>query len=210
MDKSIKTLMLTIGIVSGILLFTASPSMGQNPNACPPVISGLMPKNAVNVSGQYMPSPMIGMGSGAAWLPFENRCANQTTKNPGHVTIEVQHYSGDAVQLLKMQIDAVEQQTLESKKKEFEKKQVKGKPSPKLLKMNPLKTEKVKGGTIMYFDYWVDCSEDFVASKPTAHLFGLAHTDSSTININIDGFISQEAARDAAVEILGNFSKAKF
>jgi hypothetical protein len=178
--------------------------------ACPPIIAGLMPQNAVKVSGQYMPTGMMSMGSGAAWLPFENRCANQTTKNPGHVTFEVQHYAGDGIMLFKMQIDGVEKQTLENERKALEKHRPKGKPSPKLEKVNPITTEKVKGGTIMYFDYWTDCSEDFKASKPSAWLVGFAHTDSAQITIHIDGFISQEAARTAAVEILENFSKAKF
>lgn len=196
--------------LSGAFFISGYFHPAMSAEACPSIIAGLMPKNAVKVSGQYMPTGMISMGSGAAWLPFENRCANQTTKTPGHVTFEVQHYAGDGVMLFKMQIDGVEKQTLESERKNLEKHVPKGKPSPKLEKVNPIITEKIKGGTIMFFDYWTDCSEDFKASKPSAWLAGFAHTDSSQITIHIDGFISREAARSAAVEILEKFGKAKF
>jgi hypothetical protein len=121
----------------------------------------------------------------------------------------VQHYTGDGVAMLKMQVDAVEQQALASERARFEK--LVPKPgNPKLLSVSPIKTEKLSHGTIMYFDYWTDCSEEVKRSKPKAHLFGMAHTDSTRITLAVEGFISAEAAKAAALEVLNNFARAKF
>ena len=38
----------------------------------------------------------------------------------------------------------------------------------------------------------------------------MGHVDGTAINIEIEGFISSEAAKAAAVEVLANFSKADF
>lgn len=208
MTNLIKQLILAFLFVS-ILIPLSTRAMAAE--SCPPVLAGLMPKGAVKVSGQYMPSEMISMGSASAYLPFTNICSNQTTKYPGHLTLEVQHYAGDAVQMLRMQVDSVEQQTLQGKKTEFEQ-TIKGLQSPnsKALSVSGLKTEKIRGGTIIYFDYYIDCSEGEKRSKPSVELTGVAHTDSTRITLNIDGYISAEAARAAAVEVLTNFSKARF
>jgi hypothetical protein len=211
MTNIIKQLILVFLVASICIPFSGPLSKGMAAESCPQILAGLMPKNAVKVTGQYMPSDMISMGSASADLPFTNICSNQTTKYPGHLTLEVQHYKGDAVQMLRMQVDSVEQQTLQGKKSEFEKilKGIRG-PNSKALSVSDLKTEKVSGGTIIYFDYYIDCSEGEKRSKPSTRLTGVAHTDSTRITLNIDGFISAEAARAAAVEVLTNFSKARF
>ena len=60
--------------------------------------------------------------------------------------------------------------------------------------MNPVKTETVNGGTLLYFDCYTDCSEGVKRSQSSVHLLGVGHTDSTAINIEINGFMSAEAA----------------
>jgi len=200
---------IVLSLIPGMFLFLGLFSDALSAETCPPVLAGLMPKDAVKITGSYMPSGMISLGSAAADLPFSNPCSNQTTKYPGRITLEVQHYTLDGVAMFKMQVDAIEQQTLASKKAAFEKRVPKP-GSPKLLSVSPVKTEKIKDGTIMYFEYVTDCSEEVKRSKPSAQLFGMAHTDSTSITLNVEGSISAEVAKAAALEVLKNFAKAKF
>jgi hypothetical protein len=204
--------MLLCGIVSCAVILSGFVLPAWSAETCSPVLAGMMPKGAVHVSGKYTPSGMISMGSAGADLPFENICANQTTKYPGRVTFDVQHYTGDGVEMLKMQVGMVEEQALQDEKKAFEKsyQKMKKSPSPSLDSVSPVKEEKVKGGTIIYYDYYTDCSEGEKRSKPTVKLFGVAHTESTRLTLNVNGSMSKEAARAAAVEVMENFSKAKF
>ena len=97
---------IVLSLIPGMFLFLGLFSDALSAETCPPVLAGLMPKDAVKVTGSYMPSGMISMGSAAADLPFSNPCSNQTTKYPGRITLEVQHYTGDGVAMFKMQVDA--------------------------------------------------------------------------------------------------------
>ncbi len=45
---------------------------------------------------------------------------------------------------------------------------------------------------------------------PSVRLLGVAHADSTRITIQIDGFMSAEAAKAAALEVMANFGKADF
>ena len=66
------------------------------------------------------------------------------------------------------------------------------------------------GGTLLYFDYDTDGSEGVKWSHPSVQLLGVGHTDSTAINIEINGVMSAEAAKAAAVAVLENFAKARF
>ncbi len=203
-----KSQVLVVATATAILEVVLLPCvMAGGP--CPPGLARLMPKSAANVTGQYNSAGMIGMGFAAGDLPFENICANQTTKFPGKVTFDIKHYEGDGVQLFKMQIDSEEQQRVLNKRQEFEKASAKLKAGQSRVdSVIPLKTETVPGGTIMYYGYWTDCSEGAKRSKPTAQLLGVAHNGDTAINIEISGFISVDAAKAAATEIIANFTKA--
>jgi hypothetical protein len=193
------------------LLACASISLAQKPGGCPPVLASLMPKDAVKVAGRYNSAGMIGLGFAAGELPYDNPCTNAVTKTPGHISVDVKHYDGEGVQLFKMQIDSVEAQMLQDKRAAFEKECAKlraAKPGP--VKMSGLKSESVAGGTLLYYDYYIDCSEGTPRSHPDVQLLGVAHTESTGLTIEINGFISAEAAKAAAVEVLGNFRKADF
>ena len=187
----------------------ARPALGQG--SCPPALAGLMPKAAVKVSGHYTSAGIVGLGFAAGELPFENVCVNQVTKTPGHVSVEVKHYEGEGVELFTMQIDGEEQQRLANARQEFEKAAGKLRVGVNGVdSVTPFTAEAVPGGTLLSYGYWTDCSEGSKRSKPTARLLAVAHNGDTAINVEINGFISVEAAKAAAVEILASFAKNGF
>jgi len=196
-----------------ISLFCLSTmALAQNRPDCPAVLSSLMPGNSVKVTCQYNVAGVVGMGFATANLAFKNICANQVTPNPGKISYDIKHYSGEAIEMFKMQIGPEEQQRTQSKLAEFEKKykQMKAANNPQLVSLSPLKTEKVSGGSIGYFGYETDCSEGEKRSKPTVYLHAVGHNDSTAINIEVSGNISVDAAKAAATEVLRNFAKTNF
>jgi hypothetical protein len=195
-------------IVSALILFLYFIISVEAVRAqqCPPLLATLMPKSAVKVTCQYNSSGFIGLGFAAGDLPFEHPCVNQTTKFPGRIVFDIKHYADEGAAIFKMQIGQEEQQRIINKKSEFEKK----------LKKNSgaggtsMKTESLADGTIIYTEQFIDCSEGYKRSKPLVNLLAVAHTVSTAINIEIKGFISAEAAKSAAMEVLSNFKKADF
>lgn len=191
-------------------LLSAVALFSQGKPQCPPLIASLMPKNAVKVTCQYNAAGFIGLGAAAADLPFSHPCI-QTTKYPGRITFDIKHYSGEGLELFRMQIGAEEQQRLDNRKQELDKEHDKMQRSmkePSLLR--PVRTEPVPGGTLLYFEFFIDCSEGVRRVKPYVKLLGVGHVDGTAINIEIEGFISSGAAKAAAVEVLANFGKANF
>lgn len=206
MNRAMKcavTLLLS-GIAAAAALFP------QGRPQCPPLIAALMPKSAVKVTCQYNAAGFIGLGAAAADLPFSHPCI-QTTTYPGRITFDLKHYSGEGLELFRMQIDAEEQQRLDNRKQELDKEHDKMQRSmkdPGLLR--PVRTEPVPGGTLLYFEYFSDCSEGVKRVKPYVKLLGVGHKDGTAINIEIEGFISSAAAKAAAAEVLANFARADF
>ncbi len=202
---------LLVGLAAACLMGMVAAVLAQGKPQCPAAISSLMPKNAVEVTGQYTPAGIIGMGFAVGKLPFENICVNQVTKLPGKISFDIKHYSGEGIELFKMQIDGEEQQRVQSKMDEFKgdcaglKKNI-----AKLDKFTDLTTEKVPGGSIMYYGYWTDCSEGQKRSKPRAYLHGVGHNGDTAINIEVEGDISTDLAKAAASEVLANFAKTDF
>lgn len=194
------------------LLCISTTARAQNGPDCPAVLSSLMPGNAVKVTCQYNAAGIVGMGFATANLPFKNICANQVTPNPSKISYDLKHYSGEAIQMFKMQIGPEEQQRSKSKLAEFEKKykKMKSANNPQLVSLSPLKTEKVSGGSISYFGYETDCSEGEKRSKPTVYLHAVGHNDNTAINMEVTGNISVDAAKAAATEVLRNFAKTNF
>jgi hypothetical protein len=124
---------------------------------------------------------------------------------------DIRHYQGDVVKLLKMQVDAEEKQALQNERGGMERRRAEIRKNTSTLdNMSGMKTETVPGGRLLYDRCYTDCSEGTKRSQPSVCLLGVAHTGSSGININIDGFIRAEAARAAALEVIANFAKADF
>jgi hypothetical protein len=192
------------GIVAAAALFP------QGKPQCPPLIASLMPKNAVKVSCQYNAAGFVGLGWAAADLPFNHPCI-QSTKYPGRISFDVKHYSGEGLELFRMQINAEEQQRFDNRKQELDKEHDKMQRAMKDQSLlRSVKTDRVPGGILLYLEYFIDCSEGVKRVKPYIKLLGVGHVDGTAINIEIEGFISSEAAKAAASEVLANFAKADF
>jgi len=195
-------------IVSALILFSyfIISVVVVRAQQCPPLLATLMPKSAVKVTCQYNSSGFIGLGFAAGDLPFEHPCVNQTTKFPGRITFDIKHYSNDGVAIFKMQIGQEEQQRIINKKSEYEKKLKKDSG----VGGTSIKTESLAGGTLIYIEQFIDCSEGFKRSKPLVDLLAVAHTESTAINIEINGFLSAAVAKAAAMEVISNFKKTNF
>jgi hypothetical protein len=195
-------------LLSSFVLAVALFAQGRP--QCPPLIAALMPKNAVKISCQYNAAGFVGLGWAAADLPFSHPCI-QTTKYPGRITFDVKHYSGEGLELFRMQIGAEERQRLDNRKQELDRehdKMLRSMKDPSLLR--PVRTEPVPGGTLLHLEFFIDCSEGVKRVKPYVKLLGVGHVDGTAINIEIEGFVSSEVAKAAASEVLANFSHADF
>ena len=73
---------IVLSLIPGMFLFLGLFSDALSAQTCPPVLAGLMPKDAVKVTGSYMPSGMISMGSAAADLPFRTPAATRRPRTP--------------------------------------------------------------------------------------------------------------------------------
>ncbi len=193
--------------VCGVMLLWSLGAGAQG--ACPPSVASLVPSNGANVSCGYNAAGDIGLGSTKADLPFDHVCT-RSDKYPARITTEVQHHGGQAAKMFQMQIAAVEQQTIQSRKAEFEKAVSKMRGNPQVEELSAVTTEGVPGGTLLYYHYKTDCSEGEKRSKPSVRLLGMAHTADTSVKIELNGFTTIDAARTAANEIIANMRKANF
>lgn len=185
-----------------------APAPGQ-PVACPPVIRALAPKAAVHVQGMYQGQSPMAMGGGTADLPFQHPCLVE--KFPAKWSVEVQHYEGEAVQLLQMQVDGYEQQVIQNEVGEVKRKQRGGTSG------NPPRVERVGGGTVVISTQSRACPWGGVEDNrkqpppiPVVRLVGVAHTGSTRITLRIQGDMTAEAALAAAQETFENLAKLTF
>ncbi len=189
---------------------SAGAIFAQGKPQCPPVLAALMPKNAVRVTCFYNAAGFIGLGGAAADLPYSHPCIT-TTKYPGRITFDVKHYSGEGLELFRMQIDAEEQQRLDNRRQELEQEHDQMRRSTKDQSLlRPVRMEAVPGGRLLWFEHFIDCSLGARRVKPYLKLLGVGHGGGTAINIEIEGLIGSEAATAAAREVLANFSKTDF
>jgi hypothetical protein len=189
---------------AAIAALAAIPSATQNKGGCPEIIAALLPKNGSIRGGQYTAGPM-GMGGGSADLPFEHPCT-KSEKYPARVSVAVTYYGGEMAELLKMQGDAANQQTLESALGEL-----------KTGQRSPVR-EKLDGGEIVYVAYETECQPETIDTgkqtkyPPTPHvkLKGVALTANVRLEVDLEGKISLDVARAAVAEVFENLKKADF
>lgn len=179
-----------------VFFLGVSWSLVSGQGNCPPGLARLMPSNAAEVTGQLNVAGDIALGSVAGRLPFDNPC-NKSTKYPGHISIEVKRYAGQATRIFNMQIDAEESQRVVNAQQEL---------ARKARKAGAVSTDRTGAGTLVYYEVSSAC-EEFGGKKYSAELVGVAHNAGTGIHITIDGFISLEVAKAAANEVLRNFAK---
>ena len=200
---------------AGLILFLAFagaaaalagvPAAAQSKGSCPPVIASLLPKAGSIRGGDYNASGPMGLGSGAADLPFDHPCT-KSEKYPARISIAVTYYAAEMAEILKMQGDAANQQTLENAMSELKK----GQRSPR--------REKLGGGEIVYVAYETECQPETIDTgkktqyPPTPHvdLKGVALTASARLEVELNGRISLDLAKAAVAEVFENLKKADF
>jgi hypothetical protein len=177
---------------------TATPS-------CPAIIASLLPKNGSIRAGSYNASGPMGMGSGAADLPFEHPCI-KSEKFPARISVAVTYYGGEMAQMIEMQGPAANEQTLQNATSEL-----------KRSKRIP-RREKLPGGEIVYIDYTTECPAEGAAGNgtvarppiPNVKLTGVALTANVRLEVSLEGRISVALAKAAVTEVFANLKKADF
>jgi hypothetical protein len=192
-------------VSAAAVLFAASPSKAQDKGACPEPIATLLPKDGVHRTGTYNAAGEMGLGSGAADLRFKHPCV-ATTEFPARITIAVTYYGGESAQLLQMQGEAVDQQTLQNAAQEL------GKRSGA-----PVRTEDLAGGRIVYVSTTSACpavgageGPDTRPPVPNVRLTGTIRTDTARMEVTLDGRITLDLAKAAVAEVFANLKKARF
>ncbi len=187
-----------------LLLLAGAAALAQTPS-CPPVIAALLPKGAAKPSGSYQAQGIMGMGGGTARLRFAHPCV--TEPHPARWSVELQHYEGEGVQLLRMQVDGYEQQVLQNERGQARRRPAK----------TPVREESLAGVRVILTERSRPCPADMPGVKnpaavpiPMVRLVGVAHTESTRITLTIEGDLSAEAALAAARETFEQLAKLKF
>ena len=187
------------------VLLALLPCAAQDKGACPEPIASLLPKDGAHRTGTYNAAGPMGLGSGAADLRFKHPCVT-TTEFPARLTIAVTYYGGESAQLLQMQGDAVDQQTLHDAEQTLGKRHG-----------APVRTEDLAGGKIVYVSFTSACpaegageGPDTRPPVPNVQLKGVARTDTVRMEVTLDGRISLDLAKAAVAEVFQNLRKARF
>ena len=204
--RTIGRIAMCLVLVSAALAALAvdAPAVEKAPT-CPPIIASLLPKQGSIRAGSYNASGPMGMGSGAADLPFEHPCI-KSEKFPARITVAVTYYGGEMAQMLEMQGPAANEQTLLNATSGF----TRSKRTPK--------REKLPGGEIVYVDFTTECPAEGAAGKvtlahpaiPNVKLTGVALTASVRLEVTVEGRISVDLAKAAVAEVFDNLKKADF
>jgi hypothetical protein len=209
-NRSTEPVRRILGVTVALYLCFGAFLIAQGRPKCPAFLASLMPRNAVHVTGQYNAAGFMSLGFAAADIPFAHPCI-QSTAYPGRLSFDIKHYSGEGLALFQMQIDAEEAQRVANRKEELDKQHDKMRASAKESDLvGPVRTETVPGGTLLYFERFIDCSLGVKRVKPYLKLLGVGHSNGTAINIEIEGFIGSGAGKAAAMEVLANFAKADF
>lgn len=186
--------------------FAAIASAVEKAPVCPPIIASLLPRSGSIRGGAYNASGPMGLGSGAADLPFDHPCV-RSEKFPARITVAVTYYGGDLAQLLEMQGPAANEQTLQNATDEL-----------KRSKRTP-RREKMAGGEIVYVEYTTECPAEGATGNipaparppvPNVKLTGVALTASVRLEVTLEGKITTEQAKAAVAEVFANLKKADF
>jgi hypothetical protein len=196
-------------ILPWAFLFLGPFLVAQSP-PCPAVITALLPKGAARATGSYQGQGIVAMGGGTARLAFAHPCLSET--HPARWSVEIQHYEGEGVQLLRMQVDGFEQQVLQNERSEAQRRLAKSRGGT-----SPIREEALVGGRVILSAQSRPCPADQPNVKnpaavpiPMVRLVGVAHTSSTRITLTIEGDLSPEAALAAARETFENLAKLTF
>jgi hypothetical protein len=191
--------------MAAIVAIAAVTFAAQKSPSCPAVIASLLPKNGSVRGGDYNASGPMGLGSGSADLPFDHPCI-KSEKYPARISVAVTYYSSEMAEILKMQGDAANEQTLQNAMADFKRSK------------RVARREKLAGGEIVYVDFTTECPAEGAAGAgtvdrppiPNVKLKGVALTASVRLEVTLEGKISVDMAKAAVAEVFENLKKANF
>lgn len=192
-------------LLAAVLAAVPSPAPAQSKGACHPVIASLLPKGGTIRGGDFNAAGPMGMGAGSADLPFDHPCT-QSNKFPARISVAVTYYGGEMAQMLQMQGDAANQQTLENAMGELGRAK------------HPPRREKLGGGEIVYVAYETECQPETIDTgktttyPPTPHvkLKGVALTANVRLEVDMEGAYPLDRAKAVVGEVFENLKKADF
>jgi hypothetical protein len=196
---------LTLVLLAAALAAVPAPAPAQSKGACHPLIASLLPKSGTIRGGDFNAAGTMGMGGGSADLPFDHPCT-QSNKFPARISVAVTYYGGEMAQMLQMQGDAANQQTLENAMGELGRTK------------HPPRREKLGGGEIVYVAYETECQPETIDTgktttyPPTPHvkLKGVALTANVRLEVDLEGAYPLDQAKAVVSEVFENLKKADF
>lgn len=196
---------LTLVLLAAVLAAVPLPAPAQGKGACHPVIASLLPKSGSVRGGDFNAAGPMGIGGGSADLPFDHPCT-KSDKFPARISVAVTYYGGEMAQMLQMQGDAANQQTLENAMGELGRTK------------HPPRREKLGGGEVVYVAYETECQPETIDTgkdttyPPTPHvkLKGVALTANVRLEVDLEGAISLDLAKSAVSEVFENLKKTDF
>ncbi|HSW31380.1 MAG TPA: hypothetical protein VLH75_17970 [Longimicrobiales bacterium] len=196
-------IVLGAGVLPGAL---AAPARAQNKPEASPIIAGLLPSNSSIRGGEFNLAGEMGLGSGAADLPFDHPCL-RSSKFPGRVSIALTYYGGEMAQMLQMQGPMVNEQTLENAMGSMD--------GPG---ESPMR-EKLGIGEIVYVYTESTCQPETIDTggpartyppTPRVKIIGVALTANARLEVDLGGGIPLDQAKGAVAEIFEKLAKTDF
>lgn len=182
---------------------TAAPVQAQAGPAVSPVIAGLLPSIGRIRGGQFNLAGEMGLGSGAADLPFDHPCL-KSDPFPARLTFALTYYGGAMAQMLEMQGPMVDEQTLQSAQEELG---------------GSARREKLGDGEIVYAYSESTCQPETIDTggpprtyppTPRVRLIGVTRTANARMDLKLEGGITMDLAKSAVAEVFGKLAKTDF
>jgi len=177
--------------------------------ACPPEILALAPKAAApgTISGSWTDAGALAMGVFGCELLAIHDC--EVTKSPGKLTLAIRVMKDPELNS-PMQVDGLKQQYADELG-QLKARAAKLKPGTgSLIRASKVIEESVPGGQIGYYDLLSDCSEDVHRERPSAWLTGIVWTSNAYGSFTIEGAITADEAKAAALELMKKFIATDF
>ena len=198
-------LALTLVLLAAATAAVPAPAPAQSKGACHPLIASLLPKSGTIRGGDFNAAGPMGMGGGSADLTFDHPCT-RSNKFPARISVAVTYYGGEMAQMLQMQGDAANPQTLENAMGELGRTK------------HPPRREKLGGGEIVYVAYETECQPETIDTgktttyPPTPHvqLKGVALTANVRLEVDLEGAYPLDQAKAVVSEVFENLKKPDF
>jgi hypothetical protein len=207
---TITTLLALVVLVLGNGTATAEETTPPpTPAGCPAELVALAPKAAEpkTIGGTWTDAGPMAMGVFGCELLATHDC--EVTKSPGKLALAIRVIKDPELNS-PMQVDGLKQQYAEELG-QLKTKAAKLKPGAgKLIRASKVIEETIPGGQIAYYDLVGDCSEDTHKERPSAWLTGIVWSSNAYGSFTIEGAITGEEAKTAAIELMKKFIATDF